>query len=372
MSGCWLTLTNYDKQKVKEQLSQEHIFELLTEFGADPEYTSFGIVSATVCHNEVGVGSHKLYWYANTGLFRCFTNCGDAFDAFELVIKVFKIQKRKEIDLNDAVRYVAARFGISGEYIEEETSLDWKIFDGYSRTDEIELKDYSVTLKEYDNTILSRLNYNCILQPWLDEEISQEVIDFAQIGYYPGADQITIPHFDKDGRFVGLRGRSMAQDDIERWGKYRPLRLDKETMFNHPLGMNLYGLNWAKNNIAKIKKAIVFESEKSVLQYMSYFGAENSIAVACCGSNLSAYQIHMLLDAGAEEIIVAFDRQFQTLGDDEYEKLTQALTRLHNKYKNDVLISFVFDKEMITGYKDSPTDAGKDIFLKLFKERITL
>ena len=202
--------------------------------------------------------------------------------------------------------------------------------------------------------------------------MTQEVLDYAQIGYFPGADQITIPHFDGTGRFVGLRGRSMAEDDIERWGKYRPLRLNKTTQYNHPLGMNLYGLNWAKKAINTLGKAIIFESEKSVLLYMSYFGIENNIAVACCGSNISAYHIHQLLAAGAKEIIVALDRQFQEIGDNEFNKLTASLTKLHTKFKQLATISFIFDKQMLTGYKDSPIDCGQEIFLKLFKNRIYL
>ena len=50
--------------------------------------------------------------------------------------------------------------------------------------------------------------------------------------------------------------------------------------------------------------------EKSVLKYQSFFGFNNDITVACCGSNLSAYQTQLLIDAGAQEIIIAFDRQF--------------------------------------------------------------
>lgn len=48
--------------------------------------------------------------------------------------------------------------------------------------------------------------------------------------------------------------------------------------------------------------------EKSCLKYQTYFGFENDISVACCGSNLSSYQVSLLLDAGAQEIIIAFDR----------------------------------------------------------------
>ena len=367
-------MINFDKSKIREQLTLENIYDLLNDFGGDPQYTDFGILSSTICHNHPGEGSRKLYFYDNTGLFRCYTGCADpTFDPFQLVIKVFQIQYDKDIDLNDAVRYVAAKFGIAGDYVleEDEYAEDWKIFDSYSRIQEVESKDYHAELKEYNTTILDNLNYNLILAPWLNEGMTQEVLDYAQIGYYPGADQITIPHFDANGRFVGLRGRSMAQDDVERWGKYRPIKIMRE-MYNHPLGMNLYGINWAKDNIGQFGKAIIFESEKSVLLYMSYFGIENNIAVACCGSNVSAYHIQALKDAGATEVIIAFDRQFQEINDDEFKHLTNNLTKLHNKYKNEIRLSFIFDKKMITGYKASPIDEGPEKFLQLFKERIML
>ena len=83
-----------------------------------------------------------------------------------------------------------------------------------------------------------------------------------------------------------------------------------------------------------MKKAIIFESEKSVLKYASLFGWDNNISVACCGSNISMYQIQLLLDLGVEEIIVAFDRQFQEKNDDECKTLTDHLTKIHNRYKN--------------------------------------
>ena len=118
-----------------------------------------------------------------------------------------------------------------------------------------------------------------------------------------------------------------------------------------------------------MKKAIIFESEKSVMLYQSYFGIENNIAVACCGSNITAYQMDLLLNAGAQEVIIAFDRQFREIGDKEFKK---KLMTLYCKYHNYTNISFIFDKNMITGYKDSPVDCGPQIFLQLFKERIIL
>ena len=58
-------------------------------------------------------------------------------------------------------------------------------------------------------------------------------------------------------------------------------------MYNHPLGFSLYNLNNSKNNIKKIQKAIIWESEKSSLLYESYFGIENDITCACCGSSIA-------------------------------------------------------------------------------------
>lgn len=367
-------MINFDKKEIRESLSIEDIFSLLDEWGGEPEYTNFGILSSTICHNPPGEGSKKLYYYENSGLFQCYTGCEDpSFDIFQLTIKIFSIQRHTEFDLNDAVRFIAHKFGINGEVVaEEETNLeDWKLFDKYERIENLQPKDYSIQLKSYEEDILQRFNYNVKIGPWLDEGMTEEVLAAAGIGFYPGGDQITIPHFDKNGKFVGLRGRALCQAEAERFGKYRPLKINK-VLYNHPLGMNLYNLNNSKDNIKKIGKAIVFESEKSCLLYASYFGKENDISVACCGSNISIYQIHMLLEAGAKEIVIAMDRQFQEIGDPEFKRLVKKLKTLHTKYKNYVLISFVFDKKMITGYKDSPIDQGPEKFLQLFKERIIL
>jgi GABA(A) receptor-associated protein len=52
--------------------------------------------------------------------------------------------------------------------------------------------------------------------------------------------------------------------------------------------------------------------------------------------------------------------------------LKTKLIDLYNKYKNNCLVTFLWDKGTLLGYKDSPIDCGKDTFLQLFKERIVL
>ena len=237
-------MIDFDKAKVRDSLTLENIFDLLTEWGGDPEYTGFGILSSTICHNLPGEGSKKLYYYDNSGLFKCYTGCDSTFDIFELVMKVMLLQHSIEYDLNDAVRYIASKIGFYSEYIPEDTSKleDWKFLDGYERIQSIENVKRDIVLKEYNKSILDRLNYDVQLTPWLKEGISREVLKYNKIGFFPGTDQITIPHFDKNNRFIGLRGRFMSAEDVERYGKYRPMKINNQ-LYNHPLGMNLYNLN---------------------------------------------------------------------------------------------------------------------------------
>ena len=364
-------MLNFKKEDIRETLTNEQIFELLEQWGGNPSWETNSIISDTICHNPPGEGSHKLYYYFNTKLFCCYTGCDEPiFDAFQLCIKVMSIQHDLNYDLNDAVRWVAHYFHIAGqeEGIPEEEGLeDWRILANYARIKDIQYSVPQITLEEYDASILDRFNYNVRLRPWLDEGISQQVLDNAEIGFYPGKDQITIPHFDKDGRFIGLRGRTVCKED-EIYGKYRPLIVNG-LQYNHPLGLNLYNFNNSRCNIPKIKKAIVFEAEKSCLKYRTYFGVDNDISVACCGSHISAFQMQLLMDAGAKEIVIAFDRQFQIVGDDEYLHLIKNLKKIQGKYKNFVQISYILDIQKLTGYKDSPVDKSPEVFLQLFKER---
>lgn len=367
-------MQDYDKKAIREELSIDDYFQLVTEWGGNPEFTPFGFISDTICHNPPGEGSRKLYFYENSDLFKCYTDCDCAFDIFELTMKVAQIQSNRKMDLNDAVRYLAAKFNIVIDLgdIEDLGLTDWQYLIAYDKINDIPTVNQVPQLKEYDKRILGPLAINPnYLTPWINDHIKPQILEHAQIGYNFSTDQISIPHFDKDGRFIGLRGRTMVKEDAERFGKYRPMIINKQ-QYNHSLGLNLYNLNNSKDNIKRMGKAIVFESEKSTLQFQSYFGLENDISVACCGSSVSSYQIQLLIEDRVQEIIIAFDRQFQELGDSEFKRLKAKLLGLHKKYKNEVLISFIFDKHLITSYKASPTDEGPEKFMQLFKERIIL
>ena len=369
-------MVTYDKDEIKEKLSIEMVFEMVQEFGGDPYMTEFGFISTTICHNAPGEGSRKLYYYENTKLFRCYTGCDSYFDIFELLSKIKLLsQPDSNWTLYDSVKWVAARYGWGPTVIEAESDVpnlaDWKILEKYEKIDSLQIAaPKMVILPEYDTTILNNLTYP-IIADWENEGITREVIKHNLIGYYPVNDQITIPHFDINGRFIGLRGRTLIDADAELYGKYRPLVVGRQ-MYNHPLGLNLYNLNNSQENIKKVKKVIVFEGEKSCLLYQSYFGIASDISVACCGSSISSIQLMELVNLGAEEIIVAFDRQFKEQNDEEFKHLVRNFKTFHKKYHQYAQISFIFDKNDLLPYKASPIDCGPDVFMTLFKERVML
>lgn len=362
---------SYDKDKIKNSLTIEQVFDLVKYFGGEPSIRGDVIVSQTICHNYPGEGSYKLYYYSNTRLFRCYTDCASTFDIFELTSKVKTREDNKECALPKAIDFVANFFGFSPDYIEDSDNLDdWKIFDRYDRIKEINIDKQEMVLEEYDAGFLKNLPRPRII-PWEEDGISKETMDAFDICYEPSRQCIVIPHYDAFGRVVGIRQRTLSDEQAHKYGKYMPLKLGKKT-YNHPLSFNLFGLYQNQENIVNFKRAIVLEGEKSVLQLEDMLGREANIGVAICGSSFIAYQAQLLIDLGVKEIVVALDRQFQELGDKEHQRLVKNLKQIQKRYGQFVTISYIFDSEMITPYKASPTDISKEVFMKLFSERRVL
>lgn len=362
-----------DKDEIKNSLTIDQVFNFMKEeLNAEPQLINGIIICRTVCHNARG-GSHKLYYYNNTKLWKCFTECGDEpFDIFDLVIRAKKTQGQ-ELSLLEAVKLIAEFFNIVPKerdgFEKARTSLeDWKILKNYEENSSISTKK-TIEFKNFDEEILKHLP-RPIITPWEQEGISREVISARGICYDPVSEGIVIPHYDENGNLIGIRERTLVREE-EVYGKYRPAIINGK-MYSHPLGFALYNLNNSKENIKKFHKAIVFEGEKSTLLYGSYFGMENDISVAVCGSSLISHQVDLLIAAGAHELVVAFDRQYREIDDEEFIKWTKKLTQINDKYSSKIDISFVFDTEYNLGYKDSPIDCGKETFIKLFNERIIL
>ena len=98
-----------DKDEIKNSLTIEQVEQFLAEHGGEPVKRIGTLVSRTICHNPAdGNGSHKLYYYENTHLFKCYTGCAETggFDIFDLTRKIMKIQSNIEMSLYDAQIYI--------------------------------------------------------------------------------------------------------------------------------------------------------------------------------------------------------------------------------------------------------------------------
>jgi len=371
-----LQLYDYNLQEIKENLSLEDIAQILEDYNAEPEIKDNMIIARTIDHNYLddSSASRKLYYYDNSHLFVSWTRGDEAFDIFQLVLIVENREHNAGWELPQAVAFIAQRFGYAANNKQETLQLEnleeFKLLHNYERIKEIKPNTQEVQLKEYDGKFLKYLPQPLIVD-WLNDNITEAVMKMHEICYDPKNQGIVIPHRDIDGRLIGIRERTLVQENAELYGKYMPAKIGGNT-FNHPLSFSLYNLYYSKKNIRRIKRAFVFESEKATMQYASMFGSDNDISCAICGSNFGSYQAWLLINLGVEEIIVGLDKQFKVKGDDEFKKLTKNLTNIYHKYGNYIKISFMWDNQDLLQYKSSPTDEGIEKFMYLYNHRITL
>ena len=351
-----------DINEVIKSLSDQDIIDIVSSLGAtNYEEREKEIIFPTICHhiNEEDA-SHKLYYYKNTKLFVCYTCCG-TFNISGLLAKRYELLGQDYDFYRDIVLPLAqkANFKTTQKTFDfvQPYDLDLSIY---------EKKKIEVNFKHLNPNILNVYSSHCAAE-WLEDNISEEAMRKYGIKYSIEENKVIIPHYDANGYLIGIRGRTLNPDEAAAEGKYRPIVFN-ERVLSHPLGYNLYGLNFIKGNIKRIGMAIVGEGEKAALQYMTYFGHENNICVAACGNKLSEYQINLLCSAGATRILIAFDKEGKTWK--EQESYYNKLTDLCKKYRNKVKIGFIFDKNNLLNLKDSPFDKGKEIFLKLYNSSI--
>ena len=94
----------------------------------------------------------------------------------------------------------------------------------------------------------------------------------------------------------------------------------------------------------------------------------HNCAAAVCGSKLNKYALDILIrTCHPQEIVVCFDKEEVSKNEETY------FNKLYNmclKYKNYANFSFIYDKENLLDLKDSPSDKGEEVFLKLLRARV--
>lgn len=348
--------------EIADSLTPEEIIDLVTGLGAD-RYTETDkyIIFPTICHNiDAAEANMKLYYYKKNKKFHCYTDCGDNFNIFTLFERRYKLLGIEYNFYKDIVLKIDSKNTFKNTGIGFQAKYQ-SIQDRYTR------QETEIEIPHLNPNLLNVYNYFPAPE-WLDDGISEQSMKEYNIQFSIDENKIIIPHYDSDGYLIGIRGRSLNPEDIVK-GKYMPVSIEGKLM-NHPLGYNLYGLNFIKNNIRNKQMAIVGEGEKFALQYNTMFGHDKNIAVAACGSNLSSYQIDLLVKAGAKKILIAFDKE----GEDwqgrqvHYHKLKNFCDRFSYKCQ----MGFIYDTQNLLKLKESPTDRGKEVFLKLYKGAIWL
>lgn len=360
-----LELLDITLQDIIDSITLDDVRVFLESLGVDQiaVYEDKGyLICPTICHNPLDEAeSMKLYWYQNHKIFKCYTECNEAMSIFTLYQKFMHLNYHN-VEFAEAVDYV--KKCLKHITITEKTSYKPDIdFEQYKFDTAIP------TLTEYPKAMLSYfIPYHHPL--WLKDGIKPEVMDKFHIGFCLSQNKITIPHLDINGRLVGIRGRSIEEEDIK-LGKYRPIQIGS-TLYAHPLHFNLYGIYEHQNGIRARRSAILVEGEKSVLLDDGYYG-DLSNTVACCGNKINKFHINLLTNIlGANEITIAFDKEYDDWRSDEAREYRLSIENACQDYKGQAKFSYIWDMDNLLKRKDSPFDRGKEVFEELYQHRIKI
>lgn len=345
-----------DYQAIIDELDDNKVKNMLDRLEIPYEDRESYLVMPTVCHHSnIDDASMKLYYYKNTHIFYCYTEDG-AMSIFSFLKHFYEV---RDIDYDWFTDIYEVIRGCS-YFNEHQNTTSYK-----SIRNDYTLKKERQELLAYSDKIMECFTKYYPIE-WLNDGINREAMDKFNIRYSPSQNKIIIPHYDVNGRLVGIRGRALNQEDIDTWGKYMPIQIEGK-WYSHPLSLNLYGLDKTKENIKATGIAYLFEAEKSVLQ-MESFSIPNC-AAAVCGSKLNKYALDILVrTCHPQEIVICFDKE-ELPHEDKYFNHLYELCKKYQAYTN---FSFIYDKENLLDLKDSPTDKGEDIFIKLLQKRVRI
>lgn len=390
-----------DYEEKVSRLDKNEFFSLFEHLKAAPRWVnSAGKLSIQVlglCHHGE---NHSAVFDPETLKVTCFSDCGRG-----MMLHTY-VKQALDLDYAQAAKDLIERwidgqdFDLSSRDAQDGISFGYcgRAFDPAMEIEMVQGIAPAVLADLYSRfdtspETLARLRWHT------EDKIPVEQLTAFQVAYYPEHGTVILPHHNANGEIVGLYERSYGPlcKEVERlfreWGedtcdpdirrqifeapraKYMPLlkdekyRTDKKLCWSFQNIRNLYGLHRAKEAIRQTGKAIIFEGGKSVMLAHAY-GYPYAVASHTFGAHEN--HIAMLIQAGAKEIVLAFDRQYRDLEGLEwelYEKKTRGLAQSVGAY---VKISRICDKGDLLQYKDAPIDRGKEVFEKLFDSREVL
>lgn len=344
-----------DYKGIIDNLREEDIIKLMAHFGAtNYKNTETALIFPTICHNSnPDEASMKLYYYKDTHLFYCYTECGGQ-SIFKLLEHIYTARGQEFSWYHDI--YLPILDCSNFRQLEDTVNYQ-RLRDNYRK------KNREIDLPKFVEGVLD-VFVKVYPEQWIEEGISRETMDKYNIRFSLSQNKIIIPHYDANDDLVGIRGRALNEWEIENLGKYMPVQIENK-WYAHKLSLNLYGLNKTKENIKKTGTVFIFESEKSVLKCEDF--NQINCAVAVCGSVLNKFQINLLMkECSPKNFIICFDKE-EKEGEDKYFSKLYKMCQKYSLYGN---FSFIYDTENLLDMKDSPVDKGEEVFNRLLARRV--
>lgn len=214
---------------------------------------------------------------------------------------------------------------------------------------------YEKTPQEYEHPILQPKDYEKYsiekVDEWLDEGISQEVMDLFGVRVDNDHNRIIYPVYDIDGNLINIKART-------RYENYKELKLAKYINYFSVGCMDYFqGLNFTLPYVKEKNEIIIFESVKSV---MKMFGWGYKNCASAEKHTLTNQQIDLLVKLKVN-VVFAYDS--------DVSYYNQDVKRDIDKLKRITNVFIVEDKRELLGGKETknaPVDCGKEIWDELY------
>lgn len=258
------------------------------------------------------------------------------------------VMELHKISFPEAMELLLREIGEDVEYVENKS----KTFKFFKNIKNLIAGKSQIIEREYllDDVMLK---YKKIpIQEWIDEGISQEVMDKYNVRYDEIGNRIVFPVWDNEGNIISIKGRTTIPN-------FKELKLRKYTYY-YPIKTNnfLWGYYQKKDTIQKEKTVIIFEGSKSVMKVESW-GINNAVSLET--SHINYEQLKDLISLKVD-IVIALDKGISIK---EIQKDVEPLKKFTNVYA-------IIDTENVLEDKSSPCDYGYYVFQDLYDNKIRL
>lgn len=306
-----------------------------------------------ICPFHKGDVNPSLSLNADKNMFWCF-GCHSTGDIIEFV------RLYHNLSFYDAIEYLLNQYQINP--IDKENSDTLKYLKSTVRKERSPSFERNILSKN----IMNKYTKQPIVE-WINEGMLPSVLEKYDVRYDFKNNKIVFPIKDRDGNIISIKGRTLFADYEQRIDfDGKPM---KKYRYYTEIGHNdfLFGLYGKEDCIKKRGEIVIAEGAKSVLLADSY-GCDNCVSLET--NRINDYQIDLILQLKCD-VVIALDKGMKITtqkmkNTDRYTYINIGiLPKLTNVY-------VVEDKYNVLPEKASPFDCGKEVWEKLYEERIKI